>query len=92
MILIFVAKLGLNPRLTHLGAHKIDDLLLKTYGIILAVFSIQNSWRIIHLFEATFLLANTSMEVVLKTFFLSLDDTNIEYTELKKLIWKFYVV
>lgn len=38
MILGFVAKLGFSPKSTNIGAQKIDNLLLKSYGMVSARF------------------------------------------------------
>ncbi len=65
---------------------------LKTYNIVLTRFSIQDSQRNVWFFEETFLLANTSMEVVLKILFFSLSNADIEFAEEKKLTWRFYTV
>ncbi len=39
-----------------------------------------------------FLLADTSMEVVLGMLFLSLSNTDVKFAELEKLIWRSYIV
>lgn len=36
------------------------------------------------------MLANISIEIILKIFFLFFNNINIKYVEVKKLIWKFY--
>ena len=51
----------------------------------LARFSIQDSRKKIHFFEETFLLANTSIKVVLKMPVLALSHTNFHFGT-KKLI------
>ncbi len=56
----------------------------------LASFSLQDSLRRIRFFEEIFLLANTSMEVVLGMPFLSLSNADIEFAELGKLTWRSY--
>lgn len=45
MIPAFAAKLGLKPRLTNIGAQKIDELPLGTYGMTLTRFSIYNNLK-----------------------------------------------
>lgn len=42
------------------------------------------------MFKKTFLLANTSIEIVLEISFLSLNNINIKFAELKKLTWRSY--
>ncbi len=86
----FTAKLGLRPRPTNIGVQKIDDLPLETHDMALARFSLQNSQERVWFFKETFLLADTSMEVVLKMPFLSLSNTDIEFAKLGKLTWRSY--
>ncbi len=51
----------------------------------LARFSLQDSLGKVWFFEETFLLADTSMEVVLGMPFLSLSNADVEFAELGKL-------
>ena len=88
----YVAELGLTTQKTSIGAQKIDGLPLETYNMALTRFSVQDSLGRVRLFEKIFLLANTSIEVVLEMPFLSLNNANIEFTKLEKLIWKTYIV
>ncbi len=81
----YVAELGLTARKTSGGAYKIDDLALKTYGMASASFLLQDSLRRVRFFEETFLLADTSMEVVLRMPFLSPSNVDVEFAELEKL-------
>ncbi len=90
MIPAYAKKLGLTTRKTSVGAQKIDDSPLKTYGMASARFSIQDSRGRVRFFEETFLLADTSMEVVLGMLFLSLSNANVEFAELGKLTWRTY--
>lgn len=90
MTLIFVVKLGLRSRSTNIDMQEMYGLPLETYGMISAVFSIQNSREKVRFFDETFLLTNTSMEVVLEMPFLFFSNINIEFAELKKLIWRFH--
>lgn len=82
---IFAAKLGLRPRSINVGVQKIDSSPLETYGMTLVIFSVWVSLGKIQFFEETFLLANPSIEVVLGMSFLSLNNTNIQFTKLEKL-------
>ncbi len=72
----YVAKLGLTTRKTSVVAQKIDGLSLKTHGIVSARFSLQDSLGRVRFFEETFLLADTSIEVVLGMPFLALSNTD----------------
>lgn len=44
MTLAFAKQLGLQIRLTNFGAQKIDGLSLKTFGIIIARFQIEDKF------------------------------------------------
>ncbi len=57
-----------------------------------ARFLIQDSLGKVRFFEETFLLADTSIEVVLGMPFLSLSNVNVEFAELGKLTWRTYIV
>lgn len=52
---------------------------------------IQDSLEKVQFFKETFLLADTSMEVVLKMSFLFLSNANIKFAKLRKHIWKLYI-
>ncbi len=86
----FTVKLGLRSRPTNIEAQKIDGSPLETYGMASARFSIQDSLERVWFFEETFLLADTSMKVVLGMLFLSLSNPDIEFAELGKLTWRTY--
>ena len=73
----FAAKLGLSTQSRNVGAQKIDGSTLKTYGMTIAGFSIQDGLGKIRFFEKTFLLADTSMDVVLGMPFLSLSNADV---------------
>ncbi len=90
MTSVFIAKLGLRPRPINIGAQKIEGSLLKTHSMALARFSIQNSLERVRLFKKTFLLADTSMKVVLVMPFLSFSNADVEFTELRKPTWRTY--
>lgn len=79
MNLTFVAKLDLFTRPTNIGVQKIDGSTLKTYGMVIARFLIQDKLDNIQLFEETFLLADTRMEIVLRWSFLALSNANIKF-------------
>lgn len=79
MTLIYTAKLGLKPKPTYIGNQKIDGLVVKTYSMISASFSLQDSLEKIQFLEKTFLLAITSMGMALKMPFFSLSNTNFQF-------------
>ncbi len=80
----FVAKLGLRPRPTDVGVQKIDGLPLEIHGMASAWLSLQDSLKRVQIFEKTFLLTDTRMDVVLGMPFLSLSNANVEFAELEK--------
>ena len=55
-------------------------------------FLVQNNLRKLWFFEETFLLADIRLEIVLILPFLILNNADVEFTELKKLTWRFYIV
>ena len=85
----FAAKLGLSTQSTNVGAQKIDGSALKTYNMTIAGFSIQDGLGKIRFFEETFLLADTSMDVVLGMLFLSLSNADVQF-DTGNLTWRTY--
>lgn len=72
----FVAKLGFTPRSTNINTQKIDNSLLETYGILSVEFLLQDGLKKIWFSGKTFLLVDTSREVVLGMVFLSFNNAN----------------
>lgn len=66
----YVAELDFTIQKTSVKVQKINGLLLETYGMVLARFPIQNCQNKARFFEKDFLLANTSIKMILKIFFL----------------------
>ena len=85
MILAYIAELGFTTQKTSVGAQKIDGLLLETYGMASTRFLVQDSLKKVWFFEETFLLADTSMKLVLKMPFLFFSNTDVKFAELGKL-------
>lgn len=52
-----------------------------TYKMVIPVFSVQNALKMIGVFEETFLLADTSIEVILRILFLTLSNTNLRFAK-----------
>lgn len=73
----YVAKLDLVIRKTNIGAQKINSLPLVTYEMVLAGSSVQNKLRKVQFFEEPFLLADTSIKVVLEILFLTLSNVYV---------------
>lgn len=58
--------------------------------MVLTSFSVQNKLKKIQFFEKAFLLADTSMKVVLRIFLLTILNTNMQFVE-KKFKWRSYI-
>ena len=85
----YAKQLGLQTRRTDIRAQKIDGSLLATYGMVIAAFQVKDKFGRAQFFQETFLLADTSMEVVLEMLFLTLSNADIQFAE-KELTWRSY--
>lgn len=74
--LAYTAKLGFTNWKTSIKTSRIDGLSLDTYNMALARFSIHGSLRKVWFLEKTFLLANTSIKIVLGMLFLAFSNIN----------------
>lgn len=90
MTLAYAAKLDRTPRTTNVRAWKIDGSPLKTYGMTTIGFLVVDKLGKIRIFKETFLLADTSMEMVPEMLFLSLSYANIEFVRSGTLPWRSY--
>ena len=63
--------------------------MLETYWIIIAAFQVKNKLSRARFFQEIFLLADTSMEVVIRMPFLTLINADIQFVE-KELTWRSY--
>lgn len=79
MILTHAAKLRFKTSKTSISTQKIDVSPLKTYEIALAKFLFGDSLGKVWFSREIFLLANTSMEVVLEMLFLYLINVNVKF-------------
>ena len=61
----YAAKLRLKVRKTDIGVQKIDGSTLKTFGIVLADFQVEDKLGRKRFFQETFFLADITAEVVL---------------------------
>lgn len=86
----YAAKLGFTPRLTNVGAQKINNLALNAYKITIVEFLIENKFEKGSFFEEIFLLVDINIEVILKISFLSFTNANIKFVESNTLISRFY--
>lgn len=71
MTLAYATKLNLIVQKTSVEAHKIDGLSLEIFSIVVASFLLKNSQDKDQFFPKTFLLGDTSMEVILGMLFWS---------------------
>lgn len=88
---VYIVKLDFIIQKTDIGTQKINGLFLVTYGIVLASFLVQNKFRKVWFFEESFLLADTSMKIVPRMFFLTLSNVDVQFVE-KKIIWRGYTI
>lgn len=83
MRLNYTKKLSLLIHKTDVEAQKIDGLSLKTFGMVIVGFQVQDKLGQSCFFQETFLLAKTSMIVVLDMPFLTLSNVEVEFLEEK---------
>ena len=73
----YTLKLGLQIYRINFGAQKIDSSTLKTFGIVLVDFQIEDKLERARFFQKTFLLADINMEVVLSISFPILSNADV---------------
>lgn len=73
----YAKNLRLFIRKINVGVQKNNRLLLRTNGIILASFSLEDYLRRSEFFKEIFLIADISIEVILEMSFLSLSDAEV---------------
>ena len=88
----YIEKLDLTIQKTDVGAQKINGSILVTYGIVIAGFSMQNRLGKVQFFKETFLLADTSMKVVLRVSFFTFSDAIIRFAEKKLELRKYSII
>ena len=86
---VYASKLGLKARHTDVGAEKINGSTLQTFGMVLASFHMEDKLGRAWFFQESFLLADTSVEVVLEMPFLNLSNADIQFAK-NKLTWRSY--
>ncbi len=86
---VYAAELGLTTRKTSVGGQKIDGSPPETYDMVSTCFLLQDSLGTIRFFEGTFMLANTSMEVILGMLFLALSNADLQFSA-EKFTWRTY--
>ena len=79
----YVLKLGLKVRQINVRAQKIDGSTLETFKIVLASFQVKDKLGRAQFFQEIFLLADISVEMVLRILFLTLSNANIQFNKKK---------
>ena len=85
----YARKLGLRTQKTDVSAPKIDGSLFETYKMIIVAFQVKNKLGRAWFFQETFILAESSMEVVLGMPFHSLTNAYIHFAK-KEPTWRTY--
>lgn len=85
--LIFAQKLGPRIKPINIRTQKIDGIILDIYKMIVVTFLIINQANRVRFFIETFLVVNVSLKIVIRMFFLILNNTNINFLE-QELRWK----
>ena len=75
----YTFKLSLKVRPTNIEAWKINGSNLKTFGIVLASFKVEDKLEKPQFFQKTFLLANLNIKVILSMPILTLSNANIQF-------------
>ena len=83
MHLAFAERLGLVVQTTNVGTQKIDGTTLKTYGIVIAAFSVTDQADKVRFFEKIFVVANVSPDMVIGILFLTLSDADVDFLKKK---------
>ena len=87
----YAAKLGLRVRETNIGAQKIDGSTFDTFGMVLANFQMEDKFGRTRFFQETFLVANTTLEVILKMLFLTFSNVDIQFAQ-EEFTWRPYIL
>ena len=64
---------------TNIGAQKIDDTNLKSYGIVVSTFFMSDKDNKEKFFKNSFLLANVKPNVVFEMLFLTINNADIDF-------------
>ena len=77
----YAKQLGFQVQKTDVEAQKIDGSSIRTFEMVIAGFEVEDRLGKVRFFQELFLLANTSMEVVLGMLFLIFSNADIQFTE-----------
>ena len=81
IVLAYAKKLGLRIQKTDVGVQKIDGSTLEIYGMVITGFQVQDKFEKARLFQETFLVTDTSVEIVLGMPFLVLSKVKVDFAE-----------
>lgn len=85
----YAAKIGLAIRPINVNSQKIDNFLLKIYGVVFAKFLVKDKESKDRFFKETFLLADTNIEVILRISLLSLSNADFQF-DIGEFTWSSY--
>lgn len=74
----FVHQLDLKIRKTNVGTQKIDDITLKTYELVVYIFSMSDKDGEERFFEEIFLLADVKSDVILEMLFQTMSNADVD--------------
>ena len=75
----YAKQLGLQVRKTDVGPQKFNGLSLRTFEMVIAGFQVKDKLGRAQFFQKSFLLAKTSVEMLLGMPFLTLSNANIQF-------------
>lgn len=81
MLPAYTKKLGLEIWKTNVSTQKIDELTLKIFRMVIASFEVEDKFEKAYFFQKTFLMANSSMEVILEMLFFSFSNADIFFID-----------
>ena len=77
----YAKKLSLRVWKTNVGSRKIDESTLETYSMVIAGFQVQNKFGKAKFFQNTFLVSDTSVEIVFEMLFLAFSKVKVDFAE-----------
>ena len=87
----FAQKLDFYIQKINVIVQKINSSSLNTLEIVIANFQIENKVGRPRFFKKIFLVADTQFKMILKIFFLKINNANISFDK-KILMWRFYII
>ena len=87
----FAKESSLSIRPTDIKVQKIHGIMLDTFGMVVAAFSMTNKANQVRFFKEIFLVANVSPELILRMLFFILSGVNIDFLR-HELWWGTYTI